>query len=123
MDRQRRAPFLPFFGPVYAVGVHSSPTLNRKPMTRISNGMESGRWFVRLFVLLAPIAIAIGVAEWLNPSQPPYKGRLAWVANTSVALFGAPGLALLWFVLAVVLVLAARFVWRHTPKVPSDRWL
>lgn len=92
-------------------------------MTRISSGMESGRWLVRLLVLLAAIAVAIGAAEWFNPSPPPYRGRLAWVADAAVSLGGAAGVALLWFVLGAALVVAARFVWRHTPKVPSDRWL
>ena len=90
-------------------------------MTRISSGTESGRWLVRLLVLLAVIAVAIGAAEWLNPSPPPYRGRLAWVADVAFSPGGATGLALLWFVAGASLVVAARFVWRHTPRIPSDR--
>lgn len=123
----------PFFKVLHAQFIPQSPeypatsavyiALNRKPMTRVSRGMESGRWLVRLLVLLAATAVAIGTAEWLNPSPPPYRGRLAWVADAAVYLVGATGLALLWFALGVALVVLARFVWRHTPKVPSDRWL
>ena len=97
--------------------------LNREPMTMISSSLESGRRFVRLLVLLATVAVAIGAAEWLNPSSPPFRGKFAWVADAALALLGVTGLALLWFVLAAALFLVARSVWRHTPKVPSNRWL
>lgn len=97
--------------------------LKRKPMTGISSSLQSGRQFVRLLVLLVTVAVAIGAAEWLNPSSPPFKGKFAWVAEAALALLGATGLALLWFVLGAALILVARFVWRHTPKVPADRSL
>jgi hypothetical protein len=97
--------------------------LNREPITMISSSLESGRRFVRLLVLLATVAVSIGAAEWLNPSSPPLRGKFAWAAEATHALLGTTGLALLWFVLGAALILVARFVWRHTPKVPADRWL
>ena len=85
--------------------------------------MGSARWLVRALVLLAMVVAAFGVTEWLNPSSPPFKGRLSWVAEAVVAIVGPSALAFLWFGLGIALLLVARFVWRHTPKLPSDRWL
>ena len=92
-------------------------------MNRVRTGTESTRWFVRLLVLFALLACFIGVRTWLSPSFPPYEGRLSWVTTVAFSVAGPAGVTLLWFGRATALFLTARFVWRHTPKVPSDRWL
>jgi hypothetical protein len=43
------------------------------------------------------------------------------VAELAFALFGAAGIAFLWLLAAGGVILAARFLWRHTPKTPQDR--
>lgn len=92
-------------------------------MNRITSHVDSGRRLARLLALLALISLAFGVMEWVVPTPPPFKGRLAWVLEASVALAGPSAIAFLWFLLGLGLLLAARFVWRHTSKVPADRWL
>ncbi len=90
---------------------------------RIHSGAQETRWFVRVFVGLALLAIGSAVHEWFAPSSPPFKGRLAWFGESAFALAGSAGLVFLWLLLAVAMLVTARFVWRHTAKVPSDRWL
>ena len=54
---------------------------------------------------------------------PPFKGRLAWFVEAVFAITGSTGLVVLWMLVAVALAATARFIWRHTAKVPTDRWL
>lgn len=89
---------------------------------RLRTGAEETRWFVRLLVGLAFLALCGAALEWLTRSVPPFKGRWAWFVEVVFALTGPTGLIFLWVLLAIVLSLAARFVWRHTPKTPADRW-
>jgi hypothetical protein len=90
---------------------------------RIHAGVQEARWLVRLLVGLALLAIGSAIHEWRDPSAPPFKGRLAWFGEATFALAGSTGLVLLWLLLAVAMLVTARFVWRHTAKAPSDRWL
>ena len=92
-------------------------------MNSIRTDAESSRWLVRLLALASLLACAIAVRAWLYPSLPPYQGRLSWVASVAFSLAGPLGIAALWLGAALVLALIARFVWRHTSKLPSDRWL
>lgn len=93
-----------------------------KPI-RISSGAEEARWFVRLLGGLSVLAIGGAILEWLTPSAPPFRGRLAWIIETVFALTGSTGLVVLWLLLAVALATTASFIWRHTAKAPTDRWL
>ena len=92
------------------------PIVLRRPV-------EVARWTVRALVALALAALWFAWKEWAHPSQPPFDDRTAWVAEAAVVLLGERGLAYLWLGAAVALLMHARFVWRHTPKRPSDRWL
>lgn len=89
----------------------------------LRTGAQETRWFVRLLAAFALIAAGAAVNEWLAPSAPPFTGRLAWVIEGVFALAGTAGLVGLWLLVAVMLTATARFVWRHTAKLPSDRWL
>jgi len=91
--------------------------------SRIRSGAEETRWFVRLLVGVSVLAIGGAVFEWLKPSAPPFKGRLAWFVEAVFAITGSTGLVVLWLLAAVALAATARFIWRHTAKVPTDRWL
>ena len=91
--------------------------------TLLRTGAQETRWFVRLLAGLALFAMSATVNEWLTPSAPPFRGRLAWVIESVFALAGTAGLVGLWLLVAVVLTTTARFVWRHTARLPTDRWL
>jgi hypothetical protein len=93
-----------------------------KPIPLPTEAQEA-RWFVRLLAGLALFAIGGAINEWLRPSTPPFKGRLAWVIETVFALAGTLGLIGLWLLVAVAFTATARFVWRHTARLPTDRWL
>ena len=93
-----------------------------KPI-RIRTGAEETRWFVRLLAGLVIFAIAGAINEWVTPSSPPFKGRWAWVIEGVYSLAGPTGLIGLWLVMAISCATTARFVWRHTARVPTDRWL
>jgi hypothetical protein len=74
----------------------------------------------KLFVGLALVAVSLGVAQYFNPPRPPFHGRYAFFKQALSEYFGAFGPSILWFALAVVLLVAARFVWRHSPKLPPQ---
>lgn len=93
-----------------------------KPI-RIRTGVEQGRLLARSLAALALIAVAFAIDEWFSPSTPPFRGRWAGMIEGVFVLAGSPGLVVLWVLAALALVFAAKFVWRHTPKAPSDRWL
>lgn len=89
---------------------------------RLYSGADGTRWVVRLLAVLAGLCVLAAASEVFNPSSPPFKGRMAWVAELVFSAFGEWGLAALWLLQAAALSLTAMFVWRHTPKLPSDRW-
>jgi hypothetical protein len=93
-----------------------------KPVN-IRTGAKETRWFVRALVGTAFLAVGGAAHEWLSPSAPPFKGRLSWFTELVFTTAGSTGLILLWMLLALGLALTARFVWRHTAKLPSDSWL
>lgn len=86
-------------------------------------GVQETRWFVRLLAVLGLFAIGGAFNEWFNPSTPPFKGRLAWLIEAIFAFAGTNGLVCLWLLAVAALTAAARFIWRRTPRLPSDRWL
>lgn len=90
---------------------------------RIRSGVEEGRWLVRVLAGLALLAVGFAIYEWFSPSAPPFKGRWFWLFDGIFALASSAGFAFLWAMAAVALVVVARVVWRHTPRVPSDKWL
>lgn len=85
--------------------------------------LQEARWFIRILVLLALLAIAGAINEWLTPSAPPFKGRFSWMIEVVLALAGTTGLVGLWLLAAVACAAIARFVWRHTARLPTDRLL
>ena len=76
---------------------------------------------VRGLLLVAVCLVGWSVVAFDNPPLPPYRGRLAWAAELAFALFGSAGIAFLWILAAAGVLLAARILWRHTPKTPQDR--
>jgi len=89
----------------------------------IRTGAAETKWFVRLLVLLSILALFQAVDAGVHPASPPFQGRWRWFSEALFQIAGPAGLVAPWLVLAFGLALAARMVWRRTPKVPSDRWL
>jgi hypothetical protein len=59
----------------------------------------------------AAVSAALGIASWLNPSNPPFTGRFSTVFTTVYANFGSHGIAYLWALIAVVLAVFALITW------------
>jgi hypothetical protein len=116
------SPFV-FSQPAIACGDTVTFTLDGMKRVQIFTGAEGSRWFVRTCVAFVVAALYLAVNEWLRPSAPPFTGRLAWIAELVYVMAGPNGLVLLWLLAALALLAIARFVWRHTPKLPTDSWL
>ena len=90
---------------------------------RISTGPAETRDAVRGLVLLAFVMVCLAVHEWFIPTLPPFKGRFSWLSEIAYSVAGQKGLVVLLLALAVALLAIARFMWRHTPNLPSEGWL
>lgn len=102
---------------------HSSQTLDKMKFASITTGPAETRNSVRALVLMAAIAVIMAVYEWFHPSLPPFNSRHAWLWEWAYRVAGTAGLVSLLLAFAVFMLCVARFLWRHTPKKPSDRWL
>jgi hypothetical protein len=92
-------------------------------MSVLPNELRSARRMVRISVLLAFVLVAIGINQ-LGTVHTGSFGR-GFVGNIEELLytyFGATGLCVFWSALALVPLFSARFIWRHTPRAPNDRW-
>jgi hypothetical protein len=87
----------------------------------IHSEIRSVRWVVRILAILSVLAFSGAVVHYLQPSVPPFRGRLAWIVEAVFSLMGSAGMVLLWSLLGVALAASARFIWRHTAKTPADR--
>jgi heme exporter protein D len=94
-----------------------------RTVATLSNEVVSARNVARAFLGIALMAAAIAVSEWLSPSARPYTGRWSWVKEALFSALGPAGPALFWVAIAIILVLAAHSVWRHTMKKPTDKLL
>jgi hypothetical protein len=80
----------------------------------IHSEIRSVRWVVRILAALSVLAFIGAVVQCMEPSVPPFRGRLAWIVEAVFSLMGSAGIVLLWSLLGVALVASARFIWRHT---------
>jgi hypothetical protein len=78
--------------------------------------------FVWGSLLVALLALALAIDAWLHPLPLPTAGPLKWIAAAAYELGGRGALFGMWGVFCVAALLAARFAWRHTPKIPTDPW-
>lgn len=104
----------PFRGPIAAM----------KPIL-IRSALEEGRLFSRVLAAASVLAFVLAISQWISPTPPPYGSRRGWewVRTLLWAWTGPWGQVIFCATVAVMLALGARWVWRHTPKRPSDRWL
>jgi hypothetical protein len=72
------------------------------------------------------LAFGMVIAAWAayhDPTPPSSRGRGSWLAGWAYTAFGSSGISALWLIGAALILVVARFIWRHTPKLPSDRLL
>lgn len=91
-------------------------------MTAIPGGPHPGRIFVWSAVAFAVVALGLAIDSWLHPLPLPTARPLRWIASAAYELGGRAALSGVWAVVCLAILMAARFVWRHTPKLPTDRW-
>lgn len=91
-----------------------------KPLAVIESAAESSSRAVKLFLGLALVMASLGIAEYLSPSQPPFSGRYSFFKQTLFTHFGAIGVAGFWFAISASMLAIARYIWRHTPKIPPQ---
>ena len=80
------------------------------------------KWTVRICVTVSVIACIAAVRAAVNPSPLAGRGVSRFVLELLSVLAGDYANALLWSFTAVFALCFARLVWRHTVKVPGDRW-
>ena len=104
--------------------IDASRNLQQKRVTALGSATSQGRLLVWVLLLLAIICAVLGMRAWVNPLPLPLPsaGPLRWIASAAYEMGGAGGIAVLWFAVSAALGVAARWAWRHTPKIPSDRW-
>ncbi|HEY8356780.1 MAG TPA: hypothetical protein VIL30_04895 [Ramlibacter sp.] len=91
-------------------------------MTTLRSGTSEGRLLVWVLLLGAAVTFALAVDAWRNPLPLPSARPLKWIAFIAYELTGRAGLAGIWAGVSIACVLVSRWAWRHTPKLPTDRW-
>ena len=61
--------------------------------------------------------VALGVAEWVSPTQPPFTGRLSSLMSLAYEHFGPRGIAFVWFGFAAPLGVAAVASWLASSEI------
>jgi hypothetical protein len=92
-----------------------------KPI-ELHDPVRRARVVALLSLAVSVLAAVMAARAWVL--EPTVSGRsLSAVVLFLSPLFGAKTGAALWGFVSLMLTFAARFVWRHTPKSPSDRLL
>jgi hypothetical protein len=88
----------------------------------VPNATHQGRIFTWVLLVVAFLALALAIDAWLNPLPLPRARPLRWIAAAAYERGGRAALSGLWGMVCGAALVAARMVWRHTPKIPTDRW-
>lgn len=72
-----------------------------------------------MFAGLSAVGGLLGLVAWLEPGQPPFTGRLAWLKTLAYAQLGPAGPALLWWAAALLMAVLAFWGWRGKLVVKS----
>jgi hypothetical protein len=86
----------------------------------MNSDLQTSRNWVRGFVLTGALLLALGIAQFFEPSDTVGSSR-SLIAQLATSLFGPKGPAASSVILALFFLYAARFIWRRTGKKPSDR--
>jgi hypothetical protein len=92
-------------------------------MRGFSNELHTAKKAVRISILAALVLVGLGIKDFVaghaNAFGPGPSGMLR---EFLYIYFGTAGLLMLWIMLALIPLLFAWSIWRHTPRAPSDRW-
>ena len=91
-------------------------------MAYIPARLSSERWCIRVCILVAIAFVTLGIAEYYYAPFLSLSGRWGRLHNFVLETFGPLGLTAIWVTHALFSLAFARFVWRHSPLKPSDRW-
>ena len=83
------------------------------------NELQSSRRWVRGLFVVGLLLLAFSISLFLSPSSLSERAR--FLGRITVWLLGPKGPALIPAVAAFLCFYAGRFIWRHTPKRPTDR--
>ncbi len=80
-----------------------------------------GRAFARVCIGMSAVVASLALADWSNPSHPPFTGRWSSVSTVLYSLWGPLGTVWFKLTMSLCLLVLGRWVWRRTPKRPSDK--
>jgi hypothetical protein len=85
-----------------------------EPLSRASlrNGWsptQQAKWVAP--AAISVVTFALGLLEWLQPSKPPFTGKWSDVKHLAVMHMGSAGLAFLWWLLTIALLVFALLAW------------
>jgi hypothetical protein len=95
-----------------------------KPV-RLHHPLQAARLLTLCAIALSVLTALLAARAWVVEPAPSADGRGLYLALALAlsSLFGPKAVAVFWGALSLLLAAAARLVWRHAPKSPSDRLL
>jgi hypothetical protein len=87
-----------------------TPPLSRKAMARGWAVSPLAKWPVHAG--LSAMSAVMAAAAWVNPSLPPFTGRLSSVFTFAYSYLGPQGVAYFWGMVAMTLAVFAVVPWR-----------
>lgn len=82
-----------------------NPPLSRNEMARGWSASPLAKWPVHAG--LSAMSAVMAAATWVNPSHPPFTGRLSSVFTFAYSYFGPLGVAYFWGLVAMALAVFA----------------
>jgi hypothetical protein len=98
----------------------------RRPVQPLPRASMARGWSARAllkwpsFAGLALCCGVLGTVEWLQPSQPPFTGKLSLFFRAAYEQLGPVGVAYVWWAVAALLALAAFASWRAKAVLGSN---
>lgn len=69
-----------------------------------------------LHFALSLVFLMLGVIEWLDPSLPPFSGKLSVIVSMAHTSFGAHGPAYVYFCVSALLLFLAFVLWQSKER-------
>ncbi|MDO6387045.1 hypothetical protein [Uliginosibacterium sp. 31-12] len=94
----------------------------RKPSQKMSRHEIEKGWSAKpllkwpLLLALSLVFLMLGTIEWLDPSLPPFTGKLSVIVSIAHTSFGAHGPAYVYFCVGVMLLVLAFVLWQRKER-------